>query len=64
MSDTKAYIQKLIENDLGNARDNIARAEMQLKRMPFDHDTRDALERYRKWESEAQTALESQSKQA
>lgn len=42
-------ILKVLENDLSNAQDNIARAEEQLRRMFYDHDTRNALERYRQW---------------
>lgn len=51
-------IRKLLNDSLSNARDAIARAEAQLKRMEFDHDTRDALENYRIWEKETLAAIE------
>lgn len=57
MKTPKETILKVLNDSLGNAQDAIARAEMQLKRMPFDHDTRDALERYKVWETETLAAI-------
>lgn len=53
------YIIKLLESDLVNARDNLYRASMQQKRMPFDHDNNDFLEKYKKWADQSLRALES-----
>lgn len=57
MKTPKETILKVLSDSLGTARDAIVRAEMQLKRMPFDHDTRDALERYKVWEAETVAAI-------
>jgi len=57
MKNPRDVIRKLLDTSLSNARDAIARAEQQLRRMPFDHDTRDALERYKDWEYETETAI-------
>ena len=57
MKNPRDVIRELLDNSLSNARDAIARAEQQLRRMPFDHDTRDALERYKDWEYETKTAI-------
>lgn len=57
MRSPREVIRKILNDDLSLSKDSIARAELQLRRMPFDHDTRDALERYRVWESETQMAL-------
>jgi len=57
MKNPRDVIRKLLDTSLSNARDEIARAEQQLRRMPFDHDTRDALERYKDWEYETETAI-------
>lgn len=50
-------LQKVLRNDLSNAVDNVLRAEAQQKRMPFDHDNNDALERYKKWRDDTTEAL-------
>jgi hypothetical protein len=57
MINPREKIRELLDRDLSHAKDSIARAEYQLKRMPFDHDTRNALEGYRVWESEIETAI-------
>ena len=57
MKNPRDVIRKLLDTSLSNARDEIARAEQQLRRMPFDHDTRDALDRYKDWEYETETAI-------
>ena len=57
MKNPRDVIRKLLDTSLSNARDAIARAEQQLRRMPFDHDTRDALERYKDWEYETEIAI-------
>lgn len=41
------YAIKAVEIRRGNLMDNIHRWEWQLKKMPYDHDIRDALERNR-----------------
>lgn len=51
-------ILNLLEHSIGNARDAISRAEIQLKRIPFDHDTRDSLESYKLWEQRNQEAID------
>ncbi len=53
-------IIQCLKNDLLNAQDNVARAEMQQKRMPFDRDNNDALAMYRVWAEETQLAIDSQ----
>jgi hypothetical protein len=50
-------ILKVLERDLSHAQDEIARAEMQLHRMPFDHDLRNALEQYRRWKLDTEKAI-------
>jgi hypothetical protein len=50
-------IRRVLEMDLGHARDAVARAEMQQARMPFDHDNSDALDRYRNWKLSTEQAL-------
>lgn len=56
-SEERETISKVLHMDLDHARDAIARAEMQQKRMPFDHDNNSALERYREWLLKTQRAL-------
>jgi hypothetical protein len=51
-------ILKVLEQSLSNAQDAIARAEMQFRRMFYDHDTRNALEKYREWEFNTKRAIE------
>lgn len=50
-------ISRVLHMDLDHARDAVARAEMQQKRMPFDHDNNTALERYQEWLLKTQRAL-------
>lgn len=50
-------IMAALYQSLNHAQDNISRAKMQLERMPFDHDTRNALRRYEEWEAETLAAL-------
>jgi hypothetical protein len=50
-------ILKVVKADLSHAEDNVARARMQQKRMPFDHDNNDALVRYEAWELQSRKAV-------
>ncbi len=58
MRSPQQTITGLLAHSLSHAQDSIARAEIQLKRMPFDHDTRSALETYKIWEQETKDAIE------
>jgi hypothetical protein len=53
----RATIIHVLQNDLVNAQDNVARAKMQQKRMPFDHDNNNALVRCEEWERKSSAAL-------
>jgi hypothetical protein len=53
----RTTITHVLQNDLLNAQDNVARAKMQQKRMPFDHDNNDALVRYEEWARKSAAAL-------
>ncbi len=44
----KDYLLELVRRDLTTALDNVAHAAMRKKRMPFDHDNNNALERYQR----------------
>lgn len=57
MKSPKETIENALNRELSRARDNIARAEMQLIRMPFDHDTRSTLKRNDEWEFDIVAAL-------
>ena len=54
----KEHIIRCVQIDLDNAKDNLARAEMQQKRMPYDHDNNNALVRYQDWVRRGVIALE------
>jgi hypothetical protein len=55
--ETKIVVLRCLSQDLTNAVDNRMRAEMQQKRMPFDHDNNNSLDRYIKWEREVMKAI-------
>jgi len=51
-------IKDLLQHSLDHAEDAINRAQYQLTRMPFDHDTRDALEDvYKPWRERTKEAI-------
>ena len=55
----REIIKKELEASLSHAEDNVQRAQRQLIRMPYDHDTRDALENiYKPWREKAQKAID------
>lgn len=55
---SKETILRVLQADLSNAQDNVNRAEAQLRRMFYDHDTRDTLYRYQQWAFETQAAID------
>jgi hypothetical protein len=56
-AEERETISRVLHMDLDHARDAVARAEMQQKRTPFDHDNNAALERYQEWLLKTQRAL-------
>jgi hypothetical protein len=56
-NEERETISRVLHMDLDHARDAVARAEMQQKRMPFDHDNMATLGRYQGWLLKTQRAL-------